>query len=99
MYILKYLGIQLNTLELKWARPCCALPGFSLAVLSGKLLRERVWENVCISWSNGGDYSGKDSFCVSLGCLPYFITLLGIKKNTMLHGIPTVTLLSIPDLI
>jgi hypothetical protein len=22
MYISKYLGIQLNTLELKWARPC-----------------------------------------------------------------------------
>jgi hypothetical protein len=28
----------------------------------------------------GGDYSEEDSPRVSLGCLPYFVTSLGIKK-------------------
>jgi hypothetical protein len=28
----------------------------------------------------GGDYSGEDSPLESLGCLPYFVASLGIKK-------------------
>jgi hypothetical protein len=35
---------------------------------------------MCISWSNGGDYSREDSPLESLGCLPYFVASLGIKK-------------------
>jgi hypothetical protein len=48
---------------------------------------------VCISWSNRGDLSGEDS--------PWVFTLLCCltrdKENTMLHGISSLTLLSIRD--
>jgi hypothetical protein len=39
-----------------------------------------VWGNVCISWSNRGDFSEEDSPLELLGCLPYFVASLGIKK-------------------
>jgi hypothetical protein len=46
---------------------------------------KHIYESVCggtcvLVGVTGGDYSGEDSPWVSLGCLPYFITSLGIKK-------------------
>jgi hypothetical protein len=43
-------------------------------------LWERVWGNRALVGVTGGDYSGEDSLLESLGCLPYFVASLGIKK-------------------
>jgi hypothetical protein len=46
---------------------------------------KHVYESVCggtcaLVGVTGGDFSGKDSPLESLGCLPYFVASLGIKK-------------------
>jgi hypothetical protein len=46
---------------------------------------KHVYESMCgetcvLVGVTGGDYSGEDSPWVSLECLPYFVTSLGIKK-------------------
>jgi hypothetical protein len=76
---------------------CILCTPFLFTCYDQACLLERVWGNVCISWSNGGDFSGEDSPSESLGCLPYFVASPGIKKNTILQGISSVTLLSIHD--
>jgi hypothetical protein len=59
---------------------CILCTPFLFTCYDQACLWEHVWGNVCISWSNGGDFSREDSPLESLGCLPYFVASLGIKK-------------------
>jgi hypothetical protein len=50
-------------------------------------MMKHVYESVCggtcaLFGVTRGDYSGEDNPLESLGCLPYFVASLGIKKIT-----------------